>query len=143
MGVRIICLDTCLGSFPSIQNILLHTQWIIQIAPSSILGCALTGVGLVVFGYSVYADICPILQMVSLPRATFVSSTTFNQSPHQADSRVNRIFIIPIALFHIVVAFFFGVMFFSYYVVMVSTPDLTPPPSNSGPCGDIPVATLF
>ena len=56
---------------------------------------------------------------------------------------MSRIFIIPIALFHIVVAFLFKVMFFSYYVVKVGTPDPIPPPSNSGPGGDIPVAMLF
>jgi len=58
----------------------------------------------------------------------------------QADSRVSRIFIIPIVLFHVVVAFLFKVMFFSYYVVRIGAPE--PIPSDPGPI-DTPAAMFF
>lgn len=53
---------------------------------------------------------------------------------------MSRIFIIPIVLLHVVVAFLFKVMFFSYYVVKVGTPD--PVPSDPGSV-DTPAAMLF
>ena len=53
---------------------------------------------------------------------------------------MSRIFIIPIVLFHVVVAFLFKVMFFSYYVVTTGTPD--PIPSPSDPV-NTPAALLF
>jgi len=78
----------------------------ICIAPFSILRWAFTGVGFAISGYFICANVYPILQT--------------------ADSRVSRIFIVPIVLFHVVVAFLFKVMFFSYYVVKVGTPDPGP-----------------
>lgn len=48
---------------------------------------------------------------------------------------MSRIFIVPIVLFHVVVAFLFKVMFFSYYVVKVGAPD--PGPTET------PAAVLF
>jgi len=86
---------------------------LICIAPFSILRWALTGVGFAISGYFICANVYPILQT--------------------ADSRVSRIFIIPIVLFHVVVAFLFKVMFFSYYVVRVGAPDPIPLPSDPGP----------
>jgi len=53
---------------------------------------------------------------------------------------VSRIFIIPILLFHVVVAFLFKVMFFSYYVVRIGAQD--PIPSPSDPV-NTPAAMLF
>ena len=55
---------------------------------------------------------------------------------------MSRIFLIPIILFHVVVAFLFKVMFFSYYVVKIGEPDPIPSPSDLGPV-DTPAAMLF
>ena len=52
---------------------------------------------------------------------------------------MSRIFIIPIVLFHVVVAFLFKVMFFSYYVVKIGAPE---PILEPGPV-DTPSAMLF
>ena len=70
----------------------------------------------------------------------FLSRVFATKPFHQADSRVSRIFIIPIVLFHVVVAFLFKVMFFSYYVVTTSTPDPIPSPSDPA---NTPAALLF
>ena len=40
--------------------------------------------------------------------------------------------MIPIVLFHVIVAFLFKVMFFSYYVVKIGTPEPIPSPSDLG-----------
>jgi hypothetical protein len=55
---------------------------------------------------------------------------------------VSRVFIIPIVLLHIVVAFLFKVMFFNYYVVKIGAPEPIPSPSDPGSVGT-PAAMLF
>ena len=55
---------------------------------------------------------------------------------------MSRIFIIPIVLFHVVVAFLFKVMFFNYYVVRIGAQEPIPSPSDPGPV-DTSAAMLF
>jgi len=67
------------------------------VIPVPLARWVLVTIGFGVSGYFLCANVYPILS--------------------SADSRVTRLFIVPIVVFHLAVAFVFKIMFFSYYVV--------------------------
>jgi len=79
------------------------------VIPVPLVRWILSGIGFLISGYFLCANVYPILA--------------------SADSRVARLFIVPIVAFHAGVALTFKIMFFSYYVVKeIGIPDPVPDP---------------
>jgi len=79
------------------------------VIPVPLVRWVLVAIGFGISGYFLFANVYPILT--------------------SADSRVARLFIIPIVVFHLAVAVVFKIMFFSYYVVEeIGVPDPVPDP---------------
>jgi protein YIPF1/2 len=85
---------------------------ILCIIPIALLRWILSGIGFIVSGYFLVANIYPVL--VSVRHLCLIAMT----QPHlmQADQKPVRLLIVVIAVLHTAVALLFKVLFFSYYI---------------------------
>jgi len=147
VGVRSIRVDTDLGPLPPTQSLASRT-YAAALGHLAYLYCPFLYIEMGAHGGGLrHIRVFSLCKRISYsPNGTSTEYqlpwAIFHRSFRQADSRVSRIFIIPIVLFHLVVAFLFKVMFFSYYVVKVGAPDPIPSPSDPGPV-DPPGAMFF
>lgn len=86
------------------------------VIPVPIVRWVLVGIASGLSGYFLCANVYPILASVSSHVVShhYLVLNTFSE---QADAKLVRVFIVPIAVFHLAIALVFKIMFFSYYVV--------------------------